>query len=72
LESAILGGIVSLIYVEEPLEGFSRPLTEALDNVFEDAAVNGMLLLCSHEGCSFCGQSLRRFLIIGGLDMERR
>ena len=34
---------VSLAYVEVPLEGFRRPTTEALDVVFEDAVVSGML-----------------------------
>ena len=43
LKSAIQGGFVGLAYVEVSLEGFRKPPAEALDVIFEDAVVSGML-----------------------------
>jgi hypothetical protein len=49
LEAAVQVELVSLADVEIPLEGFRRPSTEALDVVFKDAVISGVLC-CSTAG----------------------
>jgi hypothetical protein len=43
LETAVQVEFVSLADMKIPLKGFRRPPTEALDVVFEDTVISGML-----------------------------